>query len=52
MPENEQQSIEQFLVTRLPEKDFQKWVEHSSTPYKELMAYYRLHTNQHRLRLA
>lgn len=41
MPENEQQSIEQFLVTRLPEKDFQKWVEHSSTPYKELMAYYR-----------
>ena len=41
MPEEGSISIEQFLLTRLSKSDFKKWVENSSAPYKELMAYYR-----------
>ena len=41
MPEEGSISIEQFLLTRLSKSDFKKWVDNSSAPYKELMAYYR-----------
>ena len=41
MPEEGSISIEQLLLTRLSKSDFKKWVENSSAPYKELMAYYR-----------
>ena len=41
MPEEGSISIEHFLLTRLSKSDFKKWVENSSAPYKELMAYYR-----------
>ena len=41
MPEEGSISIEQLLLTRLSKSDFKKWVDNSSAPYKELMAYYR-----------
>ena len=41
MPGEGSISIEQLLLTRLSTSDFKKWVENSSAPYKELMAYYR-----------
>ena len=41
MPGEGSISIEQLLLTRLSKSDFKKWVENSSAPYKELMAYYR-----------
>ena len=37
----EEGSIEQLLLTRLSKSEFKKWVDNSSAPYKELMAYYR-----------
>lgn len=36
----EEGSIEQLLLTRLSKSEFKKWVDNSSAPYKELMAYY------------
>ena len=40
MPEEGSISIEQLLLTRLSKSEFKKWVDNSSAPYKELMAYY------------
>lgn len=41
MPEEGSISIEQLLLSRLSKSEFKKWVDNSSAPYKELMAYYR-----------
>ena len=34
-------SLEQALLTRIPKKELQRWLEEYSLPYRELMSYYR-----------